>query len=251
MLAGGLGLLTVLVTGLAVVLAALPRVRRTRTPDGDAPNSPDDEHSDSEPEIIPQPGTAGLRERRIAYVLLALWAAGVLLPFAQLTLGGEEQRYQAAAARTAVQLSGQIAIGQTRASFADDAQRTAIFADAAATSRQLAALDVTGPLVATEESIASGEETAAARTGVVAAQMGAAPTTANGIDGHLADALARVPDDWKPVERQQIEQADRAETFGAWSNATVAFIAAVAALGAVVEVMSTARRLDPEPQPPP
>jgi hypothetical protein len=247
-LAGGLGLLTVVVTGLAVVLAALPGVRRNPL-DGEAPDSPDDEHPSPEPEIIPQPGTADPRGRRIAYVLLVFWAAGVLLPFAQLALGGEEQRYQAAAARTAVQLTGQIAIGQARAAFADDARRTAIFADAAAISRQLAALDVTGPLVAAEESIAAGEETAAARTRAVAEQMGAAPSTADGIDGHLADALASVPDDWSAGLRQQIEQADRAETFGAWSNATVAFIAAVAALGAVVQVMSTARQLDPEPQP--
>ena len=39
-------------------------------------------------------------------LLLVLWAAGVLLPLVQLALAGEEQRSQAAAARTAVHLPG-------------------------------------------------------------------------------------------------------------------------------------------------
>jgi hypothetical protein len=245
-LAGGLSVFTVVVTGLAVVLAALPwRVRRN-PPDGDRSDAPDQDHSSSPPEIIPQPGTTDPRNRRSAYVLLALWAAGVLLPFAQLALSAEEQRLQAAAARTAVQVTERIAIGQARAAFADDAMRTALFAEAAATSRRLAALDVTGPLVAVETSIATAEEIAAARTLVVAARMGTPPTTSDGIDRHLADALASDRDDWSAGLQQQVELAERATTFGDWSNAAVAVIAVVAALGAVMQVTAAAGLDGPE-----
>lgn len=220
-----LSALTVLVTGAAVVFAALPPNRRRSG-----------QHATAEPELFPQPGTADRTTRRTASVLLALWAAGVLLPFAQLALGGEEQRSQAAAARTAVALTGQVAIGQARTAFADDARRTALFAGAAAIGRRIAALDFAGASASAESDVAAAEEAAASQLEVVAARMGRPLTAAAGIDQHLADALAADENRWKALGAEQNRQADRAEVYGAWSNAAVVLISAVAAVGAVAQV---------------
>ncbi len=217
--------LTVLVTGAAVVFAALPpkRGRSGRL-------------ATTEPELFPQPGSADRTTRRTSSVLLALWAVGVLLPFAQLALGGEEQRSQATAARTAVALTGQVAIGQARSAFADDARRTALFAGAAAVGRQIAAVDLAGASASAESDVAAAEEAAASRLEVVAARMGRPLSTADGIDQHLADALAADQSRWDALGAEQIRQAERAKAYGDWSNAAVVLISAVAAVGAVVQV---------------
>jgi hypothetical protein len=174
--AGAVGVVTVIFTGVAVVAAAMPR---RRTPDGE----------EEVPEIIPQPGLAAARRRRTTTLLLALWAAGVLLPFIQLALSGEEQRSQAAAARTAVQLSGQIAAGIARSEFETNALRDAAFADVAATARELAALGAPSVDAALERALARVEEVAAATDRDIAAIMGRVPATVDGLDARTLAAL--------------------------------------------------------------
>ena len=177
--AGVVGLFTVLITGAAVTGAAMPR---RGTADDTEP-----------PEIVPQPGLAAGRRRRAAILLLAFWAAGVLLPFAQLALSAEEQRSQGAGARTAVQLSGQIAIGLTRSQFETNALRTAAFADVAATSRELAALDALPRDAATERAVAGAEESAAATARAIAAAMSQVPATVDGLDARTVAELRSGP----------------------------------------------------------
>lgn len=232
--------LTVVITGAAVVFAALPprRRRSRRTARITRPGG-------TEPEIIPQPGAADPWKRRTTSVMLALWAMGVLLPFAQLALGGEEQRSQAAAARIAVELSGQVAIAQARMAFADETKRTAIFTQTAAIARQLAAVDVPGARGEAEAAVAAAEETAAARFTAATAQMVRSPTTDDGIDHHLADALAADEDSWQALGDKQSRQANRAGVFGDWSNRTVVAISGVAAVAAVLQV-ATASPSAPE-----
>jgi hypothetical protein len=226
--AGVVGLFTVLITGAAVTGAAMPR---RGTADDTEP-----------PEIIPQPGLAAGRRRRAAILLLAFWAAGVLLPFAQLALSAEEQRSQGAGARTAVQLSGQIAIGLTRSQFETNALRTAAFADVAATSRELAALDAPQRDAATERAVASAEESAAATARAIAAAMSQVPATVDGLDARTVAELRSGPNDWPATLKRQNAEVDRANAYGSASNAAVAAIAVLLALTAVVEVVTSAAR---------
>jgi hypothetical protein len=228
MAAGVVGLCTVLITGVAVAGAAMPR---RGTADDAEP-----------PEIIPQPGLAAGRRRRAAILLLALWAAGVLLPFAQLALSAEEQRSQAAGARTAVQLSGQIAIGLTRSEFETNALRAAVFADVAATSRELAALDAPARDAPAERALASAEETAAGTARGIAATMGRIPPSVDGLDARTVADLRSGPNDWAATLRRQNAEVDRANVYGSASNYAVAAIAVLLALTAVVEVVTSAAR---------
>ncbi|MGH8909725.1 MAG: hypothetical protein ACRD0K_25350 [Egibacteraceae bacterium] len=220
--AGWISVATVVVTGVAVVAAA-------------APHRPAGRRRPAPLEIIPQPGVLVPGRRRIASVLLALWAAGVLLPLAQLVLGGEEQRSQAAAARTAVQISGQTAISLARSAFATNALRDAVLAEAASPARQYAALDASAADAPAEFALAQAEASAAATIHRIADEMTRAPTTDSGIDPYTATALASGPDQWRAALGVQHGHAARANRFGAWANGVVALIAVVAALSAVVE----------------
>ncbi len=226
-LAGWIFVATVVVTGVAVVAAA-------------APHRPAGRRRPAPPEIIPQPGVVDPGLRRTASVLLALWAAGVVLPLAQLVLGGEEQRSQAAAARAAVQISGQTAISLARTAFATNALRDAGLAEAASVARQYAALDAGAADAPAEFALAQAETSAAATIRRIADEMTRAPTTDSGVAAYTATALASGPDQWRAALEVQHGHAERADRFGAWSNGVVALIAVVAALSAVVGVRSAA-----------
>lgn len=221
---------TVAVTGLAVVAASVRRRPRPR------PRVRD------EPEFIPQPGAADQPFRRTTVVLLVLWAAGVLLPFAQLALGGEEQRYQAVAAKTAAEISGEIASSQARTGFRTAALDDAVAARASAVARELAALDATGPEAAAERAMAAAEERGGIAVRGIAERMGRPPTEQEGLVPVVASAVASDVPDWAATGEIQGAAADRAEVFGNWSNAAVAAIAAVAAVSALVEVVAARRR---------
>lgn len=223
-LAVWISVVTVVVTGVAVVAAV-------------APHRPTGRRRPTPPEIIPQPGVVDPGRRRTASVLLVLWAAGVVLPLAQLVLGGDEQRSQASAARIAVQLSGQTAISFARTAFVTSALRDAGLAGAASVARQYAALDAGDPA---ESVLAQAEASAAATIRRIAEEMTRAPTTDSGVAAYTATALASGPDQWRAALDVQHGHAERAGRFGTWSNGVVALIAVVAALSAVVEVRSAA-----------
>lgn len=226
-LAGWIAVATAVVTGVAVVAAAAPhRLAGRRRP--------------VPPEIIPQPGVVTPGRRRTASVLLALWAAGVLLPLAQLVLSGEEQRSQAAAARTAVQITGQTAISLARSALATNALRDAELADAASAARQYAALDAGATNAPAEFALAQAEASTAATIRRIANEMTRTPTTDSGITAYTATALASGPAQWRAALKMQHGHAERANRFGAWSNGVVALIAVVAALSAAVGVRSAA-----------
>jgi hypothetical protein len=173
--------------------------------------------------------------RRIASVLLGLWAAGVLLPFAQLVLGGEEQRSQADAARTAVQITGQTAISLARTAFVTNVLRDAGLAGAAPVARQYAALDGGAADAPAELAVARAEESAAPMIWRIANEMTRTPTTDRGVSAYTATALASGPDQWTAALKVQNSHAELAERFSTWSNSVVALIAVAAAISAVIE----------------
>jgi hypothetical protein len=222
-----ISLVTVVVTGVAVVAAAVP-------------HRPAGRRQPVTPDLIPMPGTARPGQRRTASVLLALWAAGVVLPLVQLVLGSEEQRSQADAARTAVQLSGQTAISLAHTTFSTNTLRDAIFAEAASIARQYAALDAGVADAPAELAVAQAEESAAATIHRIADEMTRTPTTDSGVSAYIAEALASGPDEWRVALEVQNGHAERAERFGAWSNSVVALISAAAAVAAVIEARAAA-----------
>ena len=232
--AGTVAVITVIFTGVATVAAAMPR-RRGRG--GDA------EH---DPEVIPQPGIAPADRRRVTMLLLVLWAAGVLLPLVQLALAGEEQRSQAAAARTAVHLSGQIAVGLTRSEFEINALRDATFVNVAATSRELAALDAPSADAPAELAMVRVEEAAAAAVRDVAVTMGQVPAVVEGLDEPTVAGLRSGENDWKALLVRQNAEAGRADFYGDWSNYAVAAIAGVLAVTAWFEVVAAVQRPEPD-----
>jgi hypothetical protein len=233
--AGVVGLVTVLATSIAIVIAAMPR---RRTPGRDV---------QEEPEVFPQPGLAAADRRRATILLLALWAAGVLLPLGQLALSAEEQRSQAAAARAAVQLSGQIAVSLTRSGFETNALRDAVFTDVAATARELAALDAPEPDATTERELARLEEAVAAVDRDIAARMGRVPDAVDGLDARTVAALRSDKPQWEATRATQKAETGRADVYGDWSNHAVAAIAVVAAATAWFELVMMLHHRPPPP----
>jgi hypothetical protein len=219
---------TVLLTAVGGWLL-LARVRRSREPDqGEAADG--EEGTEDAP-----PSAEARRPRRIAAVLTLIWALGVVLPFGQLVLSGEEQRAQAQAARIAVSLTSQIAIGLTRTSFATGAGRDADLADAAATAREFAALYTDPVNAAQERELARVEYAVSARLRQIAEDMSRAPAAGDPLEPAVAQALATREDDWYTGLAEQGEAADRANTFGGWGNDVVMLIAVVAVVGWVIE----------------
>lgn len=113
---------------------------------------------------------------------------------------------QAAAARTAVQLTAQTATGLARTAFETNALRDAIMADSASTARE--------PDGDVERVLARAEAAAAANLHDIALQMGDAPMPDESLDSYLSQALASNETDWAATLRAQNEQADRADRFG-------------------------------------
>ncbi len=220
---------TVLLTAVGGWLL-LARVRRGRGPD----QGEDADGGEGGTEDAP-PSAEARRRRRVAAVLTLIWALGVVLPFGQLVLSGEEQRAQARAARIAVSLTSQIAVGLTRTSFATGARRDAGLADAAATAREFAALYTDPVNAAQERELARVEYAVAARLRQIAEDMSRAPAAGDPLEPGVAQALATREDDWYTGLAEQGEAADRADTFGDWGNDVVVLIAVVAVVGWLIE----------------
>jgi hypothetical protein len=228
-LGGRIALVTIVVTAAAIVTALVPRRRRRGL------------HRNETAELIPQPGITARRHRRTSGLLLAAWAAAVLLPFGQLAFSAEEQRSQSRSARSAVQLTSDLAISLTRSSFQTQARRIAAEISMEATAREIGALSG-GPVdAASERAVARAEEAAASRSAEVAAAMSRDPRRQDGLSPREVAALVSREQDWKALAARQRAQADRADRFGGWSNTTVVLIAIVVAAGAMVQA-STARR---------
>jgi hypothetical protein len=207
----------------------LARVRRGAGPDqGEAADG--EEGTEDAP-----PSAEARRRRHIAAVLTLIWALGVLLPFGQLVLSGEEQRAQAQAARIAVSLTSQIAIGLTRTSFTTGVGRDADLADAAATAREFAALYTDPVNAAQERELARVEYAVSARLRRIAEDMSRGPAAGDPLEPDVAQALATREDDWHTGLAGQGEAADRANTFGDRGNDVVMLIAVVAVVGWLIE----------------
>ena len=111
---------------------------------------------------------------------LALWAAGVLLPFAEPRCPPRSSGPRPQAPAWPCNSPAEIAIGLTRSEFETNALRAAVFADVAATSRELAALDASARDAAAERALASAEETAAGTARGIAATIGRVPPSVDG-----------------------------------------------------------------------
>ncbi|MEU8379544.1 hypothetical protein [Streptosporangium sp. NPDC048865] len=225
LLGGQTALVTVLVTGLAV--AAALRLSRRRAPlqDGDI-------------ELFPQPGIAPSGQRRMSTLLLTLWAAGIVLPLAQLALGAEEQRSQGTSARLAIQLTSDTAISLTRSGFQTQARTTAKELGLYATGRDIGTvygLDPKSEQAVAERAVARAEERVALRAEEVAVEMGRAPRPEDNLPPRVVTALLSQEKDWKALGKRQNDETDRSELFGNLSNLAVVLIGVIVGLEGTAE----------------
>ncbi|GGQ82251.1 hypothetical protein [Couchioplanes azureus] len=234
-LAGWTALLTAVITGLAVIGACVrtPRRRRSARSRNFTPDPL---------KFYEQPGEATGEESRIALVLLAIWAAGVLLPLTQLVFSSQEQRYQAESARHTVQARSVKSLSLTRTEFLTTAHQTAQEGSIAATAREIDAVYKDSRSVAEAGELARAEETAAGRSAALADIMARIPPSAGGVEKELTTALASGADDWNSLAVRSAEETRKADSASLKSNITLALIGLVALSEVVVHLVSTRRR---------
>ncbi|GIF43490.1 hypothetical protein [Actinoplanes xinjiangensis] len=187
-------------------------------------------------EFVPQPALATPDQRRASYLLLIIWAAGVLIPFVQLAYSSQEQRYQADAARHSVQARSDESVSRTRTEFSDTAMETAQESDVAATARQISAAYQGDRAAEAAAVLAQVETTAAERSVVVAHAMArVSPETP------LARALTTQQHDWDRLTDLSARETRRADSASRVANMLLALIALVALIGPVIEYRRSQR----------
>lgn len=226
--AGLLALLTAGITGVAMAAAMTPPRRRSRrvTDAGDEP----------EVELLPQPRLVEPARRPIAISLLVLWAAGVVLPLAQLALSAEEQRSQATSARYAVLVTTDLAVGTTRSAFELDLQRLPLELQAKSVARQYGAVDAEPASAMDEEAVAQAEDRAALDASAIGVRMARDPLPSDGLEPRAVQALMTDPLQGHPLAARQRAETHRANRFGGWSNDVVVLIAVILAVEAVPQI---------------
>lgn len=230
-LAFWISVITVLVTGLAVFGASV----RGREPPL---------------QLLPQPGSAPAPERRLTFLLLAIWTAGVLFPLTQLYFSSQEQRYQADSARHAVQARSAESISSTRAEFGTTALQIAGEGSVAAIAREAGTAYSDAQTKADAREVAQAEQRAATRGAVVADAMARPPVPADGVEPGLAGALTSEPYDWAVVKALSDWEAKNGDTFGTLSNTVLGLIGLVVLAEARFEVVAERRR-QAQASPPP
>ncbi|MDX3659222.1 hypothetical protein PV646_18090 [Streptomyces sp. ID05-26A] len=222
-LAWWISVITVLVTGLAVFWASV----RGREPPL---------------QLLPQPGSAPRPERRLTFLLLAIWTAGVLFPLTQLYFSSQEQRYQADSARHAVQARSAESISSTRTEFGVTALQIAGEGGVAATAREIGAVYSDAQTAATAGELTRAEERAAIRSEAVAGAMARPPEQRDGVEPGLAGALTSEPHDWAVMKALSDWEANNGDTFGTLSNTMLGLIGLVVLAEARFEVVAERRR---------
>jgi hypothetical protein len=194
---------------------------------------PDPEVADlvEQPRLSPADG-----RRRVAVVILGLWAVGAVLPLSQLILGGQEQRTQAASARLAAAITTDIAVSNARVAFGTQAKQTAAELGVRARARRDAAEAGTGLEASNQRAVANAEARAANKVMAIAMAMSRPPGPADGLEPRLRQALVSVEKDWHDALAEQHDLTEQASAWGAASNWTAYAIMAVTALGGAAEV---------------
>ncbi|MEV4279914.1 hypothetical protein [Actinoplanes xinjiangensis] len=187
-------------------------------------------------EFVPQPALATPDQRRASYLLLIIWAAGVLIPLVQLAYSSQEQRYQADAARHSMQARSDESLSRTRTEFTETAGQTARESDVAATARQISAAYQGDRAAEAAAVLARVESTAAERSVVVALAMARVPP-----ETPLARALMTQQDDWDRLTDLSARETRKADSASRVANLLLALIALVALIGPVVEYRRSRR----------
>lgn len=179
-------------------------------------------------ELFPQPGETPHRRRRVARILLVLWAAGTLLPLAQVTLGAAEQHAQAQSARLAIRENASRTISLTRQAFRATAEQTLAEIDIAATARTIGIVYDPDPATqARTQALASAEETAVDRARKVIGGMARDPRREDGLETPLFEALTSDQADWDLTAARARSETTKAEAFGRASNVILGLIGLV------------------------
>lgn len=201
-------------------------------------------------EFVPQPALAPPARKRVSYILLIIWVAGVLIPLVQLVYSSQEQRYQASAARHIVQARSDESISRTRTEFAVTAVQIAMEGSVAATAREIAAVYQSTRVSAAASRLARVEETAADRSTVVAREMAQVPSGTP-----LARALTTQQYDWDYLTALSAWETRKADSASLISNLLLALIAFVVLIEPVVEYRARGKEEAPAeaalPRPPP
>ncbi|GGM76401.1 hypothetical protein GCM10011609_10420 [Lentzea pudingi] len=216
-----ISVITVLVTGVAVAGASV----RGR---------------ESSLQLVPQPGAVPEQERRLTFLLLAVWAAGVLLPLTQLAFSSLEQRHQADSARHAVQARSAESISSTRTEFRVTSLQIAREGSVAATAREIDA--VYGDARTAARDLARAEADAATRSEAVAERM----ARTDGVESGLATALTSRPHNWAALKALSDREADLADVYGMVSNTMLGLIGFLVLAEVRVHLVAERRR---RPQP--
>lgn len=246
----GLALLagwTAVITGVAVVGACVrrPRPARRRSRRSRRRSARSQDPAAAPLEFYPQPGAVAAQDRRVAFLLLAVWTAGVLFPLIQLFFSSQEQRYQAESARHAVQARSAKSISLTRIEFVVTARQIAQEFNVAATAREADASYQDSVAVAEAGELARAEETAAARSLVLADAMARAPAPADGVEAGLATRLSTEQHDWDVLTAMSVWETKKADAASLVSNILLGVIGLVVLVEAVVQLIVTGRRRAP------
>lgn len=243
LLAGWTAAITAVITGTAVVGACVRRPRRSRRSRRRSARSQDPAAAPLE--FYPQPGAVVAQNRRVAFLLLAVWAAGVLLPLIQLFFSSQEQRYQAESARHAVQARSAKSISLTRTEFVVTARQIAQELSVAAIAREAGASYQGSEAVADAGELAGAEENAAVRSAALVDAMARAPAPADGVEAGLATRLSTEQHDWDVLTARSTWETKKADAASLVSNILLGVIGLVVLVEAVVQLIVTGRRRAP------
>ncbi|HET6291901.1 MAG TPA: hypothetical protein VFG33_00965 [Kribbella sp.] len=148
------------------------------------------------------------------------WLLVTLLPAPQIVASLNEQRSQASSARTAVQLSGDIAASRAVSAFRANSSLSSVNVVAQGLSREYEILlpGISDDLADAQLPMARVEQSLAPSLQELATVMGRAPSPADGTDERTSAAIASVPGDWIRSLALQHAQVDQANTSGQKAN---------------------------------
>ncbi|MGC5172515.1 hypothetical protein ACLQ2Q_17910 [Microbacterium sp. DT81.1] len=181
-----------------------------------------------EVDLMPQPWLAAREVRGLAYASLTAWILLTLMPVVTLGMSAGGQRADADASRLAVAATTGLAAGNLQASLASNQAIASTHLSFAALSRQLTALEFGDEA---EARLGEAEAEAADRWLTVTEPMTRMPTTVDGVDQALVQALTATLPQLEALRLEQNAAADRAAQAGNAVNLATLSIA-LAALSA-------------------